>query len=310
MQYNSESTERLDKFLAGVTGKSRGLIQKAIKNGEVKVEDKTITETDHKVLPGQTVESPEFKEKEFEASTRELKIVYENNDLAVIDKPAGLVVHPGAGTTEDTLVHALLKYFPDIKNVGQPHRPGIVHRLDEDTSGLLLIAKTSQAYEFLKAKFMERQIDKQYLALVHGVPKKLHDIIDAPLAKNFRGRKMNVGEGKEAVTEYSVLATNEKDVSGLDQMALLRVKLHTGRTHQIRAHLAHINHPIVGDQTYGGTYKQADMEVLNRQFLHAYHLRFELLDGTWIELESELPDDLKEVLKTFKIVIPDSIGNP
>jgi 23S rRNA pseudouridine1911/1915/1917 synthase len=295
--YRAEQTERLDKFLAQASGKSRGLIQKAIKNGEVLVNGKTVTETDHKVMAGDEIGSPEFKTEEFLASDRELKIVFQNDDLAVIDKPAGLLVHPGAGKTDDTLIHALLNYFPDIKNVGEPHRPGIVHRLDEYTSGLLLVAKTEQAYADLKAKFMDHKVEKQYLALVHGIPSKLHDIIDAPLAKSFRQRKMKIGEGKDAVTEYTVLSTSDR----LDPVALLKVKLHTGRTHQIRVHLAHIGHPIVGDQTYGGVHKTKDAEFLNRQFLHAYRLKFQLMDGTWIELESKLPEDLENILERFKI---------
>ncbi len=298
LKFTSDKTERLDKFLAQVVEKSRGAVQKAIKAGVVTVNTKPVSETDHKVFSGDIIELPEFTEFVFQPSTRDLKIVYEDNDLAVIDKPAGLIVHPGAGKTEDTLSHALLTKFPQIKNVGEKFRPGIVHRLDEDTSGLLLIAKTPDAYEYLKKLFMERKVQKEYLALVHGVPQMLHDFIDAPLIKSFKQRKMRVGPGREAVTEYTVLT---ESAEGVDQMALLKVNLHTGRTHQIRVHMAHIKHPIVGDQIYGGEFKKTDLALINRQFLHAYRLRFKKLDGTSLDLTSPLPAELQSVLSRVGI---------
>ncbi len=285
---------RLDKHLAELHKEvSRSRIQKAIRNGLVLVNGQKVLEPDFQISESDKIQLPEFKGDELTPYEFDLKVVYENDDLAVIDKPAGLVVHPGAANKENTLANALLHRFPGIEKVGDPHRPGIVHRLDEDTSGLILIAKTSESLEFLKEKFQNRSIEKEYVALAQGVPGKQHDIINVPLEKVPLKQKMKVGSGKPAITEYFLLGS---DPSG--QFSLLRVKLHTGRTHQIRAHLAHIGHPIIGDSVYG-----KPSEILDRQFLHARRLKFQLMDGTWLELESELPSELKEVLNKLKIII-------
>ncbi|MBI4049486.1 MAG: RluA family pseudouridine synthase [Candidatus Doudnabacteria bacterium] len=288
---------RLDKFLAEKhTEVSRGKIQKAIKDGLVLVNGKKVLETDFQVTESDQVELPKFQDYQLSPINYQLKVIYENQDLAVIDKPAGLMVHPAAGRTDDTLAHALLARFPGIEKVGDPHRPGIVHRLDEDTSGLLLIAKTQAGYDYLKNLFQTRNIEKEYLALVHGGMENLHGVIDAPIGKTSTHTKMRVGEGREAVTEYSLLTSDR-----LNQYSLLKVKLHTGRTHQIRVHLASIGHPVMGDQLYGGQFKQKDVELLGRQFLHASRLKLRLQDGTWLELESELPEDLRQVLTKLEI---------
>jgi 23S rRNA pseudouridine1911/1915/1917 synthase len=298
MEFVVDTTDRLDKFLASKVPVSRSRVQKAIKEGKVTVNGVIVLAPDYDVGVGSKVVLPEFESDELKAYNLDLNVVYENTDLAVIDKPAGLVVHPGAGNKDDTLANALLTRFSGIEKVGEPHRPGIVHRLDEDTSGLILVAKTVAGYDYAKQLFLDHKVEKEYLALVQGIPKKRHDIINAPLEKLPLKQKMRVGRGKEAITEYWVVADS------LDEVALLRVKLHTGRTHQIRAHLAHIGHPIIGDRIYG----QRD-EILNRQFLHAYRLKFQLMDGTWIELESELPLVLKTVLEKFDIKYLSSHAN-
>jgi 23S rRNA pseudouridine1911/1915/1917 synthase len=296
----SDTTDRLDKFIASKVAVSRSRVQKAIKEGKVMVDGIIVLDPDYDVIIGNKITLPEFESDDLKPSSIILKVVFENDDCAVIDKPAGMVVHPGAGNKEDTLANVLLTYFPGIEKVGEPHRPGIVHRLDEDTSGLILIAKTQEAYDYFKSMFMDRKVEKEYLALVHGVPKEKHMIINAPLEKVPLKQKMKVGTGKEAITEYSVL--KEGEIDGLDEVALLRVKLHTGRTHQIRAHLAHIEHSILGDSVYGSKYKQQDSRIINRQFLHAYRLKFQLLDKTWIELTSDLPDELNQVLNKSDII--------
>ncbi|MDP4001362.1 MAG: RluA family pseudouridine synthase [bacterium] len=297
LEFFADKTERLDKFLAShIAEVSRGKIQKAIREAQVLVNGKKVIETDFKIHENDKIELPEFKEEKLTAYSFQLQVVFENNDLAVIDKPAGLMVHPAAGREDVTLANALLNRFPEIKDVGDPHRPGIVHRLDEDTSGLLLIAKTEPSFEYLKSLFTDRKIEKYYLALVHGVPVKLHDVIDEPIGKTSTHQKMKVGTGKEAKTEYNVLDT---EASG--HFSLLWVKLHTGRTHQIRVHMSYIGHPVFGDRLYGGEYKQTDKSLIKRQFLHAYRLKFKLIDNTWLELESELPKDLKEILKQLGI---------
>ena len=308
-KFEVTETERIDKFLAHALDMSRVKVQKAIRDHQVSVNGKVIVETDLKVKPGEIVELPELKSEELQASTLELKVIFENQDLAVIDKPAGMVVHPGAGNNEDTLAQALLTKYPGIENVGEPHRPGIVHRLDEDTSGLILIAKTEEAYEYFKKMFLERKVDKEYLALVHGHPAQTHDLIDLPIQRVPLKQKMRIGLGKPAQTEYYVLS--EGEIPGLDQVALLRVKLHTGRTHQIRLHLSHIGLPIIGDALYGKSAKGGsasggkDSDFLSRQFLHAYKLKFQLADGSWMELFSSLPDDLKDLLKKASITYDD-----
>jgi 23S rRNA pseudouridine1911/1915/1917 synthase len=289
MEFISDTTNRLDKFLASKVNVSRTRVQKAIKDGKVTVDGIIILDPDFDVTLGNKIVLPEFEGDELKPSDINLNVVYENDDLAVIDKPAGMVVHPGAGNKEDTLANALLTRFPGVDKVGEPHRPGIVHRLDEYTSGLIIIAKTMRGFDYLKELFVNRKIEKEYLALVQGIPVKKHDVINAALEKVPLKQKMKVGSGKEAITEYWVLAD-------AGQFALLRVKLHTGRTHQIRAHLSYIGHPIIGDGTYG---KKNDL--IDRQFLHAHRLKFQLLDGTWIELTSELPQDLRAVLDKLKI---------
>lgn len=286
-----DKTDRLDKFLASqLSDVSRGRIQTAIKDGLVLVNGKKVLEPDFQVSENDQIDLPKFEKEDLKPFDFHLKIVFENEDLAVIDKPAGLVVHPGAGNPEETLANILISKYPNIRNVGDPHRPGIVHRLDEDTSGLIVVAKNQKTLEYLKNLFQSRSVEKEYLALVHGTT-KMHEIINEPLEKVPLKQKMKVGSGKEAVTEYNLLASDQAG-----QFSLLRVKLHTGRTHQIRAHLAHIGHPIVGDSVYG---KKSDL--LDRQFLHAYRLKFQLPDGSTIELLSELPSDLKQVLNKLDI---------
>lgn len=300
MNFVADQTERLDKYLAAQTKVSRGRVQAAIKSGVVRVNNLVVTEPDYKVNPADTIELPEFEDDTLQPMEYDLKIVYENDDILVIDKPASLVVHPGAGHKQDTLSNALIARYPQIREVGDPARPGIVHRLDEDTSGLIVAAKTPTGYDYMKNLFLNRDIQKEYITLVHGVPSKLHGIIDEPIGRSSTHVKMKVGIGKDALTEWRVLATNEQE-TGVDKMALLRVKLHTGRTHQIRVHMAHIGHPIFGDQLYGGMHKKSDGESTNRQFLHAASLRFSLPDDTLIDLESPLPDELQALLKQFKI---------
>ncbi|OGE81888.1 MAG: hypothetical protein A3H72_00330 [Candidatus Doudnabacteria bacterium RIFCSPLOWO2_02_FULL_48_8] len=310
LTFISDKKERLDKFLASkISSVSRGKIQKAIKDGLVLVNGKKVIEPDFQVSESDQVQLPEFKKDELTAYSLELKIVYENDDLAVIDKPAGLVVHPGAGNTEGTLANILISKYPNIRSVGDPHRPGIIHRLDEDTSGLILVAKNQQTLEYFKRQFQERKVEKEYLALVEGHPPHVHGIINAPLEKVPLKQKMRVGSGKEAVTEYWVKGINGEKRSNKDNgealhFSLLRIKLHTGRTHQIRAHLAHIGHPIVGDAVYGHK-----SELIDRQFLHASRLKFQLQDGTWLEVESELPEDLKKVLEKLEINSDSNMAN-
>ncbi|MBI5530647.1 MAG: RluA family pseudouridine synthase [Candidatus Doudnabacteria bacterium] len=293
---------RLDKYLAEqLAGVSRSQIQRDIEAGLVLVNGKKVSESKFVVRLNDIVKYQEsgIKDQEniIQATNTPLKVLYNNHGLIIIDKPAGMVVHPGAGFKGETLASALLYEFKDIHLVGEEHRPGIVHRLDKDTSGVILVAANSDMYEHLKNAFAERKVKKEYIALVWGRVEKQQGVIDAPIGKSKTDfRKMAAKEpvdAKEALTEYKVLEYL-KNPSTLDEYTLIRVKLHTGRTHQIRVHMSYIGHPLLGDSLYGG--KRANFKGLNRQFLHAKKIEVRLPDGTWIEAESELAEDLKDIL--------------
>ncbi len=238
---------------------------------------------------------------------KEIKIIYEDKNLLAINKPAGLMVHPTADTKEKTLVDWLLKKYPKIEGVGDPSassgqvdplRPGIVHRLDKDTSGVLIVAKTQEAFDFFKKQFAEREIKKEYLALVDGHLKKDWGIIDLPIGKSkadFRKKTTqtkSAGKTREAQTEYRVL---EK----FDKYDLVQLFPKTGRTHQLRVHLRALNHPVVCDKLYGfnGSICPPGLE---RQFLHAKSIELLLLNGKNLKIEAELPADLKTTLAELR----------
>jgi len=224
-----------------------------------------------------------------------LKVVFENKDIVVIDKPSGLTVHPVNPEQDDTLVNGLIASYPEIKNVGDDAlRPGIVHRLDKDTSGLMVVAKNNTAFEYLKKQFAERKVIKKYLALVCGQVKDKRGIITKAISLSKKDHKKRSAllddKAKKAWTEYQVLKI-------FKDYTLLEVKPKTGRTHQIRVHLASIGHPLAGDKQYKFK-RQPWPENLNRQFLHAAYLKFQLPDGKIMEFKSELPKNLEEVIGT------------
>lgn len=226
---------------------------------------------------------------------KDVKIIYEDDDILAVNKPAGLLVHCAENSKEPTLVDWLVKNYSKIKNVGgDQSRPGIVHRLDKDTSGVLLAAKNQKAFEYLKQQWQERIIKKKYLALVHGIVKNDKGLIELPIAKSkkdFRKKAVHgklAGKIREAVTEYKVI----KRFPG---HTLVEVSPKTGRTHQIRVHLKAIGHPIVCDKLYGFK-KQVCPFGLGRHFLHASSLEFNLPSGGRIKLEADLPDDLQATL--------------
>jgi len=223
----------------------------------------------------------------------EIKIIYEDRDILIVDKPAGLLVHPVKDSNEPTLVDWLVKKYPDIKKVGEsPERPGIVHRLDKNTSGLLIVAKNNKAYIYLKKQFKKRLVKKKYLALVIGKPKDKSGIIVKSISKSWKKKKQTVIPGKtfkEAITRYKVLKEFEN-------YSLLEVVPETGRTHQIRVHLASIGHPVAGDEKYKFK-RQPQIKDLKRHFLHANYLRFSLPSGKIKEFNSKLPEELNNILK-------------
>ncbi len=297
---------RLDRFLAqNVANVSRSRIQRDIESGQVQVNGKTVSEGKHVVRSSDVIEY-DFKEQpKISAKPLEIKVLYENDQILIIDKPAGLVIHPAPGYKGVTLAEGLLYKYKDIKVIGDLEiRPGIVHRLDKDTSGVLLVAKTQEMFEYLKDAFATRNIKKQYIALVCGHVQPRHGVINEPIGRHPRDfRKMatkNPSEPKDALTEYSVVEyfklPNADDPSRVDEYTLLNVKLHTGRTHQIRVHFSSLDHPIAGDALYG----KGSAPGLKRQFLHASRIELKLPDGAWIEAESELPADLREVLNNLR----------
>ena len=238
-----------------------------------------------------------------------LDLVYQDEYVAVVDKPAGLPVHPGPGHPDGTLVNGLLALCPDIQGVGGDIRPGIVHRLDKDTSGLMAVAKTHAAHQSLSGQLKSRRVTKGYLALAMGEVTPAEGLIDEPIARDIRNRKRMavIAGGREARTRYRTLLTmplymampdGERRTGSVPREnpsghTLLELDLETGRTHQIRVHLAYLGHPLMGDDTYGRS-----SPLLARQFLHAHHLGFEHpASGEWMDFHSVLPTDLTAVLE-------------
>jgi 23S rRNA pseudouridine1911/1915/1917 synthase len=287
------SGERLDAFLARrLPGLSRSHLKRLIEAGFVTI-DGRVPKAAERVTEGLavSVEEPPPKELSLEAENIPLTIVYQDSDLLVVDKPAGLTVHPAPGHSRGTLVNALLAACPDLQGISGTLRPGIVHRLDKDTSGLIVVAKNDRAMRALQRQLAERTVHKTYLALVVGVPKPREGQIEAPIGRSPRNRKkMAVVEGgREATTRYRV----REELPG---HALLEVEPVTGRTHQIRVHLAAIGHPVLGDPLYGKA-----SALLGRQFLHAWKLAFRMpVSAREVEFESPLPPDLRATLDRLR----------
>jgi 23S rRNA pseudouridine1911/1915/1917 synthase len=288
-----EPGERLDRWLTGrLADHSRAEVQRWIGEGQVTIDGKP-QKASYRVAGGDAVavRVPLPTRCDVEAEPIPLEILYEDDDLLVIDKPAGLVVHPAAGHWHGTLVNAVLHHRPDLEGVGGVHRPGIVHRLDKDTSGLILVAKNDRAHRDLQSQFKGREVEKTYLALVHGPVSPPSGEITAAVGRDSRDRKRMAiaADGRPAVTRYETLGVYGKH-------ALLACHPLTGRTHQIRVHLAHIGHPIVGDAVYGG--RRKPQVPCPRQFLHAHRIRFRLpATGEKVEFTSPLPADLQGVLE-------------
>jgi 23S rRNA pseudouridine1911/1915/1917 synthase len=317
----SDAGKRLDAFLAErIEGWSRSRLQRLIENGDVLVNEKE-TKASYKLRPGDEIDIDLTEEPaaRFEPENIPLDIVFEDEYLAVINKPAGMVVHPGAGVPSGTLANAIAWHFksepPALAggffpprgdknppaNAGGSDRVGIVHRLDKDTSGLIVVAKDEQTHEALAEQFRRRQVFKSYVALVHGSPRDNSGTIDRPIARDrWHRTKMTVAaNGRQALSLWKVRQRFEK-------FTLLEVEIKTGRTHQIRVHLASINHPVVGDATYneGRDNTIANVEIkkavekLGRFFLHAKKLSFaHPKTGERLSFTSELPEELAQLLK-------------
>lgn len=293
-RYTVEETgARLDKYVSDKCPElSRSQAQKLIADGKITVNDKA-PKASLRLRSGDIVDVtiPPPQPSHLEPEAIPLNIVYEDADLMVVDKPAGLTVHPAPGHPRHTLVNALLSHLPSLPDTGEPTRPGIVHRLDKDTSGLVIVAKNIQAHTKLANQFKSRSVVKTYIALVKGHIKPEHGVVEAKIGRDPRHRKrMAVVEtGREARTEYRV-------IKYLGSYSLLEVMPKTGRTHQIRVHLSSIGFPVVGDSTYGGR-----SPLISRQFLHAAKLDFKLpSSGEHVEFKSDLPEDLKKVLEKIE----------
>lgn len=265
------SSIRLDAYLSGKDlGKSRSYIQKSIEEGNCLVNGKKITKASYKVSEGEEIEFSLLEDKPLDVVKKDIpiNIIYQDDDLLVINKPRGMVVHPANGHYDgDTLVNALLYHIKDLSSINGVVRPGIVHRIDKDTSGLLVVAKNDEAHVFLSNQLVDHSMHREYMALVEGVIPHTDIKIDAPLGKDPKDRLkrcVDIYNGKEAVTHVHVLERFKANT-------LVQCRLETGRTHQIRVHMQYIRHPIVGDPVYG--YRKQEIKA-NGQILHAYKITF------------------------------------
>jgi 23S rRNA pseudouridine1911/1915/1917 synthase len=292
--------QRLDTFLARASGLSRARVQDLIGRADVLVDGRP-QKPRHAVRAGErvTLVVPDPEPLAIVPESIPLEILYEDEHLLVLNKPAGLVVHPGAGRTTGTLVHALLAHCRDLSGIGGVERPGIVHRLDRETSGVMVIAKSETAHGSLSGQFQDRIVRKRYLALVHGVMRGDAGRIEVAIGRRERDRtRMGVRErgGREARTAYRVLRR-------FADMTLVEASLETGRTHQIRVHLAHIGHPVLGDATYGGRRERRPAAPARprpeRHMLHAWRLGFRHpATNAWLEFTAPVPEDFRALAGT------------
>jgi 23S rRNA pseudouridine1911/1915/1917 synthase len=307
---------RLDRAVASRLDLPRNQVQEWIRSGLLTVDGKPQPKPGHLLRVGEEIAwtPPERIETRVLAEEGELRLLYCDHELVVLDKPAGLTVHPGAGQSSGTLVHRLLARFPEMAGVGGPGRPGIVHRLDKGTSGVLVVARTAECYRALTADFAARRIEKRYLAIVHGTPRSAAGTIEAPIGRHAVERKRMAvrTDGRPATTRYKVLAS----AAGL---TLVELELLTGRTHQIRVHLKHLRHPIVGDSTYG---EARDRELaagpgravraFSRPALHAWRLGLKHpASGVSMSFEAPLAEDMRRLwfeLAGVEPVLPTLLG--
>ncbi len=320
------AASRLDQWLAGELAPdlSRSRVKALIEGGSVTLNGAPVLEAKRKLKSGDIVslEVPEATPAEPEGEDIELDILHEDKDVIVINKPAGLVVHPGNGNWTGTLVNALIHHCGDtLSGIGGVKRPGIVHRLDKDTSGVMVVAKNDKAHKNLSEAFADHglngDLERAYLALVWGTPNRPSGVIDAHLGRSNKDRLKQavVSESREdarhAVTHFTVVERFGHKPDGTAVASLVECRLETGRTHQIRVHMAHIGHPLIGDQDYGLSFKTkvnklpeplaTAVRTFPRQALHAYLLAFSHpRTGDFMEFESELPEDMETLVEQFR----------
>lgn len=289
----TENAKRIDGYLIEKLNLSRSKIQKMIETGLILLNGK-MTKNSATIKSGDIITIEELKEEEMNAEPENipLNIVYEDSDIIVVNKENGMVVHPAIGNTHGTLVNALLYHSKNLSNINGEFRPGIVHRIDADTTGLLVVAKNNQAHEFLAKQLEEKSTHRKYIALVWGIIGHDTGTIDAPIGRDEKDRKKMavVASGKPSITHFKVLERYSK-------ATLIELELETGRTHQIRVHMSYIGHPVVNDTVYS---KRAKIDETG-QCLHAKELGF-IHPSTlkYMEFDSELPDCFLNILKEFK----------
>jgi 23S rRNA pseudouridine1911/1915/1917 synthase len=296
--FDKNEPGRLDVFLTAYLPEfSRSRLQGLIRDGFVSVDGEPVTKTGRGLEPGERIEIriPAPVPSGLVAEDIHLDIIFENDDLMIVNKPAGMVVHPSPGHSSGTLVHAALGHAPEMEGIGGEERPGIVHRLDKETSGLIVIAKNEQAHRWLQDQFRTRTVEKIYLALVDGKPPTPKGRVEAPIGRNATQRKLMaivpLEKGREAVSEYRTLES-------FPDHTLLEVHPLTGRTHQIRVHMAFLGCPITGDTIYG---KKKPTVNLDRHFLHAYRLKIVLPGESQPRIfEAGLPVELEKALEEVR----------
>lgn len=295
---NEETGKRIDAYLAKKDNDiSRVAVQRLIKEEKILVNDKKV-KSSYKVQEGDsiTVEEEQAKEIELKAQDIPVEIIYEDSDIIVVNKPKGLVVHPGSGNPDGTLVNSLMNICKDsLSGIGGEIRPGIVHRLDKDTSGILVVAKNDKSHINLSEQIKNHEVEKTYIALVRGIVKENEATIDMPIGRSQKDRKkMAVGQnGKNAITNFKVIERCPQD-----NCTLLEVKIETGRTHQIRVHLSQIGYPVIGDNVYSNGKNKWGIEG---QCLHSKSLKFKHpITGKEMFLEARLPEYFEEVLKELR----------
>jgi 23S rRNA pseudouridine1911/1915/1917 synthase len=288
----NEAHVRLDRFLANnLPEYSRSLLQQLIRTGFVTLNG-AATRSRYRVHAGDKIEltEPPLEKIDNQPEPIPLEILFEDKDIIVINKPAGLVVHPGAGHRQHTLVNALLGHCSTLSGIGGKERPGIVHRLDKETSGCLVVAKNDEAHRELSRQFAERTVEKIYLALVDGKLREETGTIEEKIGRHpVHRQRMSVtsSRGRPAKTEYRVIRSR-------DQASLVECRLHSGRTHQIRVHLHHLGHPVLGDKVYS----RRAAKNFPRQMLHAWKLGFRHpINGEWKSVEAPLPHDFATAIK-------------
>ena len=298
---DEETGERIDSFLSGKTDFTRTRIQQLIKDRNITVNGKP-TKSSYKIEENDEIiiEVPEVETTEIKPENIKIDVVYEDSDIAVINKQAGLVVHPAHGHYSGTLVNAILYHIKDLSGINGEIRPGIVHRLDKDTSGLIVIAKNDKVHAALTEMFQEKKIRKTYLAILKGKLNKSEGKIVTQIGRDKNDRKKmtvidDAAKGKNAITNYRVISQN-------NLFTLVKVNIETGRTHQIRVHMRHLGYPILGDSVYG----RKDNE--KRQMLHAYKLEFlHPVTGRQMEFTGEIPEDFQKALKKSDLKIDEII---